>query len=319
MLDVDFFKRYPIVPSPLWEGAVALAFGAMERATRTRVLFEDFVRPASPVMFATNSTQKYDFLIFRAETRRQGLPVVTVTKGKNYHSPLRLVLEHTGVVPLASRGYILLVDFTAVHARRPTEDEYRALRDHLNDASPLPDAPVFRAISERPREVLGHRFDPRERSWRDFIRQVYRFVLGEALRLSREAVAAGYHIQMYPEGTVSSRLGRGRIGAVQFAHALGIPIVPVGMCGCREVFKGQGMTLRGGDVTMRFGAPWVPTLGALPKDFVHFDPEHEARHRATLQAATDTLMTKIDALLDARHRHDPDHAPDGTQGTRRFL
>ena len=151
------------------------------------------------------------------------------------------------------------------------------------------------------------------------IHHVYAASMGESLRLTREAVAAGANVQIYPEGTAASRLGPGRIGTVQFARALGLPIVPVGMSGCREAFAGSGLSLRGGTVTVRFGAAFWPELGALPSDFEPFSPGHEARHRPVLQAATDDLMARIDGLLDPAYRRLDGFAGDGTQGTRRFL
>ena len=162
-------------------------------------------------------------------------------------------------------------------------------------------------------------FDPATRSLREVWRAVYRALLGEALRFAREAVAAGLSIQIYPEGTVASRLGQGRIGVMLFAHALGVPVVPAGMSGCREVFRGASAALRAGTVDVRFGAPHRPDLTALPEGFRAFDPDHEDQHRAALQGATDALMTRLDALLAPAYQHRDDHLHDGTVGTRRFL
>lgn len=259
-------------------------------------------------------------MTFRSAMRRAGQRVVTVTKARNYHSPaMRPVLERTGVVPLASRGYVILVDASRVLGRRPTEDEYRAMRDHLDRDAPLPDDAAFDALRSRPRDVLGVRFEPSREALRATWRRVYRALLGEALRLSREAVAAGFSVQMYPEGTVSSRLGRGRIGAMTFAKALGVEVVPAGMSGCREVFRGATLGLRGGTVDLRFGEAYTPDLSGLADDFEPFDPDHEDRARPVLQRATDDLMGRLDALLAPAYQRREGHEPEGTRGTRRFL
>lgn len=319
MLDRTFFADYPVVPSPGWEQGAVGVWQAMQRVTGTRVVFENLAAlPQRPALLATNSTQKYDFLPIRAELSRARVRAVTVTKGKNYHQPvMRFLLERLGVVPLASRGYLLLVDFTQTLGRRPSEDEYRQLRSHVDQGTALPDA-LARVLDETPREVLGHRFEPRVERYRAFIRRLYATVMGETLRLASEAVDAGHHVQMYPEGTVSSRLSEGRIGAVQLAWALGLPIVPVGMSGCRGAFVGQSPLLRGGQVTVRFGEPYGLPADLLPPDFVPFDPECEARHQATLKDATGALMARLDALLDPDLRRITG-ASDGTRGTRRFL
>lgn len=321
MLDRTFFATYPVLPAPAWEQGAARVFTAMQHASRTHITFENLdALPSSPALIATNSTQKFDFLPIRTELKEHGLRVVTVTKGKNYHHPVMgFLLKRLGVVPLASRGYLLLVDFTNVMKRRPTDDEYRALRRHIDEGAPLPDRALENRLEGSPRLLLGHRFVPGADCFRDLHRRVYAAVMAETLRLCRSAVDAGYHVQMYPEGTVSSRLGQGRIGAVQLAWALNLPIVPAGLSGCRRAFRGQSPLLRGGDITIRFGAPFRLPAALLPEGFRPFDPEHEATHRATLQQATAELMNRLDPLLDEEHRRAEGFVHDGARGTKRFL
>jgi 1-acyl-sn-glycerol-3-phosphate acyltransferase len=177
----------------------------------------------------------------------------------------------------------------------------------------------FERLQQAPRALMGLPFEPASRGYRAALAEVYAWSLGQTLRLAREVVGAGYSIQMYPEGTVSSRLGKGRVGAVQLAFALGLPVVPVGMSGCREVFRGQGFGLRGGEVRVRFGEAYTLPRHELPADFRAFHPDDEARHRPTLQRWTDEVMSRLDALLDAPYRHVEGFVGDGTKGTRRFL
>lgn len=321
MLDRRFFADYRVLPSPFWERTFGDLWAGMQRASGTTVHFENVeALPGAPVLLATNSTQKYDFMPFREELLRRRIPAVTVTKGKNYHSKVMgFLLGRLGVVPIASRGYILLVDFLRTVKRRPSEDEYRALRRYLDQGAPLPEGDAFQRLESTPRVILGHTFDPSREPYRATLRRVYASVMAETVRLSREAAQAGHHVQMYPEGTVSGRLGQGRIGAVQLAWTLKLPIVPVGLNGMRAAFRGQGLRLRGGPIRAVFGQPYTLPADFLPKDFVPFDPEHEERHRGTLQAATDALMERLDGLLDADCRRQAGFETDGTQGTRRFL
>jgi len=56
--------------------------------------------PRKPVLIATNSTQKFDFLPIRWALHKRGVKLVTITKAKNYHSrPVCLFLGKTGVCP----------------------------------------------------------------------------------------------------------------------------------------------------------------------------------------------------------------------------
>lgn len=307
MLTPEFFAAYRVVPDARWERAIRAALALNMRLSRTKITISGVERlPKRPALLATNSTQKYDFLAFRYPLFARGIRVVTVTKGKNYHSlPMAAVMGRTGVIPLASRGYILLADFTAVHGRRPTDAEYRALRDHVNDPSsapPSPEVEPYRTLFTRVRTIVGHPFDAQRETYGVAMRRTYETMMNEALRLAREAVEAGCHVQMYPEGTVSRTLGVGRVGAVQLAWALGLPIVPVGMSGCPDAFAGATPLYGGGHVHIAIGTPQTLPEGALPPDFRPFSPASEAQHKARLQAMTDEVMRAIDALVDPRHK-----------------
>lgn len=317
MLTPAFYQGYRVLPTA-WFGLARWLFAPMRLLSRARFEIEGLdLLPRQPALIATNSSQRYDFVASRAALVYAGVPSVTVTKAKNYHSALMgAVLRRTGVVPLASRGYFILADFIAVVGRRPSDPEYRALRDHLDHNAPLPDGAPFDAITNQPRRIVGTPFDPGQASWSDTLQAIYAASMAQTVRLARVAVAGGHHVQMYPEGTVSPTLGPGRIGAVQLALALDLPIVPVGMSGCPAFFWGQTPLLRGGTVTLRVGAPY--RLGGLAAGHVPFDPASERLHRPALQAATDDLMDRIDALLDPPFRRQAGPPPKG-KGTRAFL
>lgn len=323
MLTPGFYADYRVVPTPWCHRAVRALFTANAGLARTRFRVEGLDNlPRGPVLFATNSTQKNDFMAFRWVAMKAQLDCVTVTKAKNYHDPvMRFLLRRLGVVPLASKGYLLLLDVTRTIGRRPDDAEYRALRDHLDHGAPLPAGEPFDTLRSRPRALLDHHLEPAAQSYRAFLQEVYARSLGESLRLTGEAVRAGYHVQMYPEGTVARRLGRGRPGAVQMAWALGLPIVPVGMSGCPDAFAGDSPFLRlvGGDITVRFGRQLALPPDLLPPDFRPFEPADEADHRSALAGFTeDILMPAIDELLEPSCRRASDE-PAAGKGTRAFL
>jgi glycosyltransferase involved in cell wall biosynthesis len=126
------------------------------------------------------------------------------------------------------------------------------------------------------------------------------------------------------------RLGAGAFGAMErltgtrvvlenLAWALGVPVVPSGMSGCPDAFRGSGLALRGGEVRVRFGAAYALRADLLPRDFRPFDPDLEAREQAALRRATAELITRLDGFLDERYRRAEGFVHDGSQGTRRFL
>lgn len=319
MLTDAFYRDYRVLPTPwMYWGSYAF-YRSWMAATRTTFRAEGWESiPDRPCLIATNSTQNQDFMALRTVAALRGVPCVTVTKAKNYHSAIMgFALGRLGVVPIASKGYLILVDATRVLGRRPTDAEYRALRDHVDHGQALPSG-ALEAVRHRARSCFGVPFEPTRQPYRDWLRDRYRDALRETVRLAREAVDAGCHVQMYPEGTVSPTLGTGRIGAVQLAVALGLPLLPVGMSGCPEAFIGSSPLTRGGTVTVRVGQLMELPPDLMPAGFRPFDPDDEAANRPALQAVTDALMDRIDGLLDPPYRRDPNSTFVG-KGTRALL
>ncbi|MGY2126891.1 lysophospholipid acyltransferase family protein [Blastococcus sp. SYSU DS0617] len=89
----------------------------------------------------------------------------------------------------------------------------------------------------------------------------------------------GGMVAVFPEGTRSpdGRLYRGRTGALRLAQRCGVPVLPVGITGTRDVRPGDLLGRRRPPVTMRFGRP-VDVTGA------------------DVRAATDALMATIQEL-----------------------
>lgn len=288
------------------------------------MVFEGVERlPEHPVIIATNATHKFDLFPIRAAVIHRGRNLgTTVSKGKNWHDPVSAWgCDKLGSLPLMSRGYLLSMDFKAVHQRRPTDAEYRHLRDHLDQGAPLPEGEVYEALQHRPRAILGAAFDPGAESWRAGMERIYQTFQQGTLEQARRAIEQGRHLHMYPQGTVSKRLARGRKGIVMLARALDLEVVPVGVSGAPEFFTHPKLPLPawGRTLTMRVGEPYRLALGALPEDFRPFHPEDERRHGAVLQGAVDDLMERINLLLDAPYRWAPDRESDGAQGVRRFV
>lgn len=321
MLDLKRIQRHKAIASRPTMAIVRRATSLWFRLSGTRIVLSGLEHlPKAPALIVTNASHKYDFWPLRWSLDQQGIELVTISKGKNFRHPVTTTLMGLlGTVPIASRGYIITVDFMKVHGRRPEEEEYRALRQHVDAQVPLPDAAAYPMIERRPREMLGYRFDPQRERYGDVVRQVYYAMMCETLRLAEQVVKAGYHLHIYPEGTVSSRLATGRIGAVQLALALQIPIVPVGVNGCKKVFRPGRLSPHGGVVRIRIGVPFQVAPDTVPKGFRFFHPEDEASVRLHLQAATEVMMGKINDLLDPPYRWANDHRKDGVQGTHRFV
>ena len=300
-----------------------LLWRRMRQQTGTYITLEGEL-PSGAALFATNATHKMDWFFFQELFMDAGRRAPIVSKGKNWHDPMaRFGCRFFDALPLVSRGYILSVDARHTLGHRPDEALYRALRDHMDHDAPLdPHNPDHRAMLTTPREVLGSSFDPQLQSYRAFARELYyRFQRDHLIRLAAELTERGHGVHIYPQGSVSSRLSRGRIGAVQLAWALKVPIVPIGLSGAAQAFAFSGLPLlRGAPVTIRIGEPIdLRDHLALPSSFRPFHPDDEAAHREALQQATDEIMERLNALLDASCQGAPDRQSDGKQGVKRFL
>jgi len=270
-----------------------------------------------PAIVSPNHTHKFDFFPLRCALLHHDLQLMTWIKARDYkHPAMRWILGKGGNIPLASRGYLIAADFAEVHGRRPSEDEYRMLREHVDTGAAL--SPDLAAKLRQPRAVSGVAASFTH-GYRGAIREAYRTLLTEALRLAKQGRDLGRHQHIYPQGATSKQLTPGHPGAVQAALALGVPIVPVGMSGCREVFLGRDHPLtRGGVVTIRVGAPITIDNSIVPPNFRPFDPDHEDRYHDALQGETDRVMSAINALCEPAYRWADDLVSDAKRGVARF-
>lgn len=312
----------PLPIPPAWWATIRLAHLLIRGVRGARVEMEGFPDSLDePVLFAMNHTHRYDFLPAKvALDLQQKIVTASVVKYRAFQHPAEsLFMRKYGNIPITSRGYLIGADFAVLHGRKPTEEEYRCLRDHVDGRGPLPDDPVYTAIQERPRNMLGLSFDPAEQSYRDMILRCYEQAMQGTVALCRKVLDAGNSVHVYPEGLLSLRLGQGHIGVAQMAVALDAPIVPVGFSGMNELYEPRRVfPARPGVLKMRFGRPYRIRRDDL-KGFQPFKPEHETTYRPILKEETDRLMDAINELLEpecARNGDDPGYA---LSGVARFL
>ena len=286
-----------------------------------KVVIEDFPEMSGPVLFAMNHSHYFDFMQSRrAIMKQKGVMTTTFVKVRAFQNRLEgTYIKSMGNIPTISRGYLISADFAQLHNRKLDENEYRTLRNHVNIGEPMPDTPTYKALQETPRDMLGFGFDPQKMSYREAVGACYTRAMATTLALAGKVTAAGHSMHIYPEGLFSSRLSKGRIGAVQFALALDLPIVPVGFSGMNRFFPRKKMVPnKRGTLALRFGTPYRIDRPEL-KDFIPFDPQEEARCQYVLKDETDRLMNMINDLLDEECSWGEDLAGDGFKGVSRFF
>ncbi len=335
MLDLDRIRRIRLTGNPWFQKAVAATVLVPNYYTPpfVRIRFEGEDRiPDGPVIFAMNHTDRYNYwpLQFMLWWRLRRYTAAWV-KGKYYEHPLMgLFMELVNSIPTVSRGYIIARDFRGTLRRRPTNEEYAAARAWVDGQASRPDGAPVEApegalpaeILQQPRAILGRDFDPGRESYADAVNALFQEMMGRFVELNAEATDLGLDTIIFPQGTRSIRLSRGRIGLSQIALAQERTIVPVGCSGCDKLYPGGSPWARGGTVTYRFGEPLTyEGLEAFHtgEAFEPFTPAAEANHRSTFQALADHVMARIDELLDDRYRFGDDQESEGVAGASRFV
>jgi 1-acyl-sn-glycerol-3-phosphate acyltransferase len=321
-IDVETLQEINPLANPVWAwGSASIANAIFTFTPKTRVVFEnEQILRRGQFIIATNHTHKMDFLPLRAPLLYRGYEFVSWVKARAYKDPaMGTFLKYTGNVPISSRGYLIAADYWDLFGERPTEEEYRALRDHVDKSKPLPDGERYLALQNTPRRMLGLFFHPNTFTYQHAIQQLYYELMQIALRMTRQAIHRGAHVQIYPQGAVSSRLTRGYNGIIHASLALGLPIVPVGISGCREVFVNGGPRTGPGDIIVRFGEPYEIDRSTLPSDLRPFHPEDEARYRDLLRSHVDVVMDRLNDTLEPDYQRISEDFYDGKEGLDRFF
>lgn len=322
MLDLELLKRLHIRSTRPRSHRATFKLLSLDYRTppRTRVIVEGIENLPSerPVFIAMNHTDRFSYGPFMWWMHKQGghRYLATWVKGKYFSNKVMAWwIARTGNIPIPSRGYLITVTFQKRMGRKPTNDEYRILRDLLDMKVTAVDVDLTPDMER----YLG--------SWTggfvDDMDALFAEMMAEVMRLHREAFdVARRHIMVFPEGTRSSRLTKGRNGLVQVAQHLGLPIVPIGCNGGEALYPGDAPISKGGTVTFRVGKPLEingPEFGShrIRADYVPFSRKAAETHGKAFATITDILMDHLSALLDPEFRADPNDVAD--QGAGRFV
>lgn len=333
MLDLALLERLSLTRRPLsqrvmgrllevnyrWLPGIAIELEQAERI------------PATPVLFAMNHTDRYNYFPFQFRLwQDRDRFTATWVKGKYYENALLArFMESMLQLPTVSRGYLITKDFESAIGRRPTPAEYTALRQVVDDRAllrggRLPEPPVVpEALYRAGRNPLGVAFDARVGDYADYISALFHAMMARFVELNREAVAIGLDLLVFPQGTRSRRLLPGHDGIAQMALFLRIPIVPVGCNGADRVYPGASPVGRRGRIVYRIGEP-IPfeALHAfrIEEPFAPFSAEAERRFGDRFAGVAALVTDRIDALLDPEYQRAPELESSARErGVERFV
>lgn len=100
----------------------------------------------------------------------------------------------------------------------------------------------------------------------------------QAISLAAEQVKDGKTVLIFPEGTrgESDTIGAFKKGGFYLAKEAGVPILPVGLRGSRDVFPKGSVLVHPGKVTVHIGAP-LPPEDIVSRDLNEVVPRVRAR------------------------------------------
>jgi 1-acyl-sn-glycerol-3-phosphate acyltransferase len=287
--------------------------------------------PKEPVIYAMNHTDRFNYFPFMYRMWKLEDRYITVwVKGKYYENPIvGTFMELTSNLPTVSRGYIITKDFSLTLGRRPTEAEYDTLRALANkDAAPDEDPSEVDTSAIPPelfatkRDILGVDFDPAECSYAAAINRVFDAMMRQFVALNERSFELGLDLLVFPQGTRSIRLPKGRIGMMEVAMRYRKTIVPIGCNGCDLVYTGSLPIAKKGRVEYRIGKPITYDDLAefhIDEPYAPFTAEAEHKYRDRFQGAVDLVMERINELLDPQYQFSDDGQSTGVRGTARFM
>ena len=322
MLTFDLYDRIKLRLKPRVQQAIAEGFLRFDyRKVELHVEGVENL-PSGAVVYAMNHTDNFNYWPFQYELHRQFRRyTATWVKGKNYEGRVSSTfMRVTNNIPLASRGYAITRDFADTVGRMPRDDEYRALRNAVDEQKPI-EGEMPRAIRGTARDMLGRRFEPERESYEAGINAVVDEMMSRFVAMNRKCLDMGLDVLVFPHGTRSRRLSRGHIGLAQVALHLGATIVPVGCSGSDEIYTSRSIVSKPGKVVYRIGKPIPPSHWSTiaPESFIPFDRQHEATHREVFQQVVDEVMQEINTLVDEPYQFSADGESDGSSGSDRFV
>ena len=287
--------------------------------------------PEEPVIFAMNHTDRFNYFPFMYKMWKLEERYITVwVKGKYYEHPIvATFMELTSNLPTVSRGYIITKDFTLTMGRRPTEAEYDALRSLVNneaapdgDPSTVDTSAIPHELFDTKRNILGVDFDPGQCSYAVGINRVFDAMMRQFVKLNERSFDLGLDLLVFPQGTRSIRLPKGRIGMMEIAMRYQKTIVPIGCNGCDLVYTGSLPIAKKGTIVYRIGEPITYADLAefhIDEPYEPFTAAAEHAHRDEFQGAVDLVMNRINDLLDPQYQFSDDLKSTGVRGTARFM
>ena len=314
MVNIKFLNKINLVTWPLGQEFMARAVLCpnYHLFAKVRINMENIenIPKGEPVIFAMNHTDRFNYWPFQYKLwSTKDYPFTTVwVKGTYFNNKiLGQFLKLCNTFPVPSKGYLIREQFKKTYQRTTTRDEYRMIKDLLDNKISLPD--VLHGATREVRDLLSENWGRMSKagvSFLQFIENNYYTMMEKVAQISLGALfEKKLSIIIFPEGTRSVKLAEGRNGIAQLALHSEKAVIPVGCNGSETIYPGSSPFARSGTITYRIGEPMTVhddfKAFRIKDSFELFSKESQQQYKEVFDAATEAIMKNIALLLDDRY------------------
>ncbi len=160
MVDIKFLEKINLVTWPWGQEFMARAVLGpnYHLFAKVKINMENIenIPKGKPVIFAMNHTDRFNYWPFQYKLwSTKDYPFTTVwVKGTYFNNKiLGQLLKLCNTFPVPSKGYLIREQFKKTYQRTTTRDEYRMIKDVLDNKVSLPD--VLHSATREVRDLLS--------------------------------------------------------------------------------------------------------------------------------------------------------------------
>jgi 1-acyl-sn-glycerol-3-phosphate acyltransferase len=305
MVDLEYLKKINLASNPIIQKLLATFFLAPNYRIFANVDIQveniEKIPKDETVIFAMNHTDRFNYWPFQYKLwTMKNLPYTTVwVKGKYYRNYiLGKVLDACNLIPVPSMGYLIEEFYKKNIGKKIDKGEYRIVRDMIDGTHEIGDA-----LQKIASETTGFLKD----NFVEYIKSYHETIMDRVAALSKSALfEKNLNLIIFPEGTRSLKLGKGRTGLAQLALNTEKKVFPVGCSNSDQVYTGSLPVAKSGKIIYRVGDP-LSTDDQLKKyrikeGFKLFSRESQKKYKLQFEEVTRIIMGNINSLVDEGYR-----------------
>ena len=305
MVDLEYLKKINLTSNPIMQNLLATFFLTPNYRFFANVDIQieniEKIPKDETVIFAMNHTDRFNYWPFQYKLwTMKNLPYTTVwVKGKYYRNYiLGKVLDACNLIPVPSMGYLIEEFYKKNIGKRIDKNEYRIVRDVIDGTHEIGEA-----LQKIASETTGFLKD----NFVEYLKSYHETIMDRVAAISKSALfEKNLNLIIFPEGTRSLKLGKGRTGLAQLMLNTEKQVFPVGCSNSDQVYTGSLPVAKSGKIIYRIGDP-LSVDNQLKKyrikeRFKLFSRESQNKYKSQFEEVTRIIMENINSLVDEGYK-----------------